>query len=225
VPREAYQEALDALRQDVGDLGQDVLTQLDHGLRALENGDAALGEAVVDGDASINQRYLGLESDCIDLFALQQPVAGDLRFLAATFKILTDLERVGDLATNLGIYAQATTGDTLGDIAVTDIGRDAQDLVGEALDQYLARESRGCRAIAARDDQIDIRCQRASDTVVRDLIEREAGSLDGWTVERLLDDVSRLLLTIRDLERVADHGVNIAARTYYMVENDAELIE
>jgi len=60
---------------------------------------------------------------------------------------------------------------------------------------------------------------------VRDLIEREVGeSADDEEIERLMNDVSRLLLTIRDLERVGDHAVNIAARTVYMVENDADLI-
>ena len=64
-------------------------------------------------------------------------------------------------------------------------------------------------------------CQHASESVTRDLI---AQNDDAWGVERLLDDVSRVLLTIRDLERVADHAVNIAARTLFMVENDPGLL-
>jgi len=64
-------------------------------------------------------------------------------------------------------------------------------------------------------------CQHASESVTRDLI---AQNDDAWGAERLLDDVSRVLLTIRDLERVADHAVNIAARTLYMVENDPGLL-
>jgi phosphate transport system protein len=73
------------------------------------------------------------------------------------------------------------------------------------------------------DDEIDALCARASDAVAHDLIEREAAT-DAWELERLLDNVSRLLLTVRDFERIDDHTVNIATRTLYMVESDPELI-
>jgi phosphate transport system protein len=78
--------------------------------------------------------------------------------------------------------------------------------------------------LSERDDRIDTLCHRASQQIVRDLIEREAERGDPWEAERLMDDVSSLLLSIRDLERIADHGVNIAARTLYLVEGETELI-
>jgi phosphate transport system protein len=220
--REGYRADLDDLRADVRALGDDALTQLDDGLTALETGDDDLAEAVIDGDAAINDRYLALEGDCIDLLALQQPVASDLRFVAASFKILTDVERVGDLATNLGRYALAADRPA-DEVDVQAIGADARDQVSAALDAYEAGDADACRSVAADDDELDAHCQRASQRVVRDLLEGEAGE-DSWAVERVLDDVSRLLLTIRDLERVGDHGVNVAARTLYMLDNDPELL-
>ena len=104
MPRESYQEQLDALREDVLYMSEIVLERLRMGLDALERKDEDLAWGVIDGDDEVNGLYLDLERDCIDLLALQQPVAGDLRFIAASFKIITDLERVGDLATNLGEY-------------------------------------------------------------------------------------------------------------------------
>jgi phosphate transport system protein len=90
---------------------------------------------------------------------------------------------------------------------------------------YEQSDPDSCEAIADRDDDVDDRCEAASETVVRDLIEREVDQeTDELAVERLMTDVSRLLLTIRDLERVGDHAVNIAARTLYMVDNDDRLI-
>jgi phosphate transport system protein len=222
VTREGYRAALDDLRTGVRGLGDDALAQLDDGLTALATGDDDLAEDVIDGDAGINDRYLDLEGDCVDLLALQQPVASDLRFVAASFKILTDLERVGDLATNLGRYALATERPA-DEVDVQAIGADARDQVAAALDAYEAGDAEACRAVAAGDDELDAHCQRASERVVRDLLEGEAGA-DSWAVERVLDDVSRLLLTIRDLERVGDHGVNVAARTLYMLDNDPELL-
>ena len=222
MPREDYQAALDALQADVLALGQDVVSQLDDGLGALAECDEALARDVIDGDPGINARYLALEQDCIDLLALQQPVASDLRVVAASFKILTDLERVGDLATNLGRYALGADRQ-VDEIDVEAIGTDARDQVVAALDAYDRGDADACHAVAVRDDDLDALCQHASETIVRDLLEREAGD-DSWAVEGVLDDVSRVLLTVRDLERVGDHAVNVAARTLYMLENDSQLL-
>jgi phosphate transport system protein len=226
VPREEFQRSLDDLRAAVCALGDLVFDCLDDALDALEAGDDDLARAVIDGDGEVNDRYLELESECIDLFALQQPVAGDLRFVAASFKILTDLERVGDLAANLAEYALAADDARPVDVDVVDIGRDSRDLLADALDAYAADDADACYDIAERDNKIDTLCHSASERVVRDLIEQQAPSGEGtpWDVEQVMDDVSRLLLTIRDIERVADHGVNIAARTLYLVDSNPELI-
>jgi phosphate transport system protein len=224
MPRREYQESLDDLRFDVQQMGELVLDRLEQSLSALERKDTELATEIIEGDQEINQRYLDLESDCIDLFALQQPVASDLRFVAASFKIITDLERVGDLATNFGRYTLAADQHRVSELDIYGIGTDAQQLVSDALEAYVTEDAAACYRIADRDDEIDALCQRGSEQVVRDLIEREASSEDPWSVEQLMDDVSRLLLTIRDLERVADHGVNIAARTLYLVESNPELI-
>ncbi|WP_434521110.1 phosphate signaling complex protein PhoU [Halorubrum sp. AS12] len=221
VPRKEYRESLAELRSEVESMGTAVLDQLSRALDALERDDHELAREVIDGDERINQRYLDLESDCIDLIALQQPVASDLRFVAASFKILTDLERIGDLATNLARYALAGSSDEIVEVQIQTIGETARGQVREALDAYVDADSAACRAIAERDDELDASCQNASEAVVRELI---AGESDRWEIERLLDDVSRLLLTIRDLERVGDHAVNIAARTLYMDDGDPKLI-
>jgi phosphate transport system protein len=220
--REGYQDTLGELRADVVAMGERAVSQLEAGLEALETGDDALAQQVIEGDDALNEAYLERESDCIDLFALQQPVAGDLRFVAATFKIITDIERVGDLATNLGEYALAADRELGFEADVLGIGRDARDQLVAALDAYEAGDAAACRAVSARDDELDALCARASESVVRDLIEREAD--DPWDVESLMDDVTRLLLTIRDLERVGDHAENVAARTLYVTEGDPELI-
>ena len=222
--RKSYQYELDELRGAVVELGNAVLQQLKDGLTAFEDGDEQLAQSVIDGDNGINDRYLKLEADCIDLFALQQPVASDLRFVASSFKILTDLERIGDLASNFGGYALAEGHDDGLSVDVSHIGRDASDMVEEAIVAYETEDLDLCYQVADWDDEVDTLCHHASEQIVRDLIEREHSVDDSWAVERLLDDVSRLLLTIRDIERVGDHAVNIAARTLYMIEQDSDLI-
>ena len=221
MPRERYQDSLDELRSDVLAMGDQVVERLDRSLEAIECRDESLAREVVDGDAEINETYLRLEDRCVDLFALQQPVAGDLRFVTASFKIITDLERLGDLAVNLANYSRAATRTVAPDAEIEALGEAARALLERSLAAYETRDADECRAIAEADDEVDAMCQHASESVTRDLI---AQNDDAWGAERLLDDVSRVLLTIRDLERVADHAVNIAARTLYVVENDPGLL-
>lgn len=202
-----------------------VTERLRIGLDALEQKDNETAWAVIEGDEEINEMYLDLEQSCIDLFALQQPVAGDLRFIASSFKIITDLERIADLATNLGEYTLDAENDVFPEVDVQAIGDLTLVMVDEAMTAYAAEDSDACYAIAERDDDLDEMCERASNIVVRDLIETEFDTGEGEDdIEAIMQDVSRLLLTIRDLERVGDHAVNIAARSLYMVENSDELI-
>ncbi|RKD95011.1 phosphate signaling complex protein PhoU [Halopiger aswanensis] len=220
--RKSYQEQLAELREDILYMSEVVMERLRMGLDALEQKDEDLAREVIEGDGEINRMYLDLEQDCIDLLALQQPVASDLRFIAASFKITTDLERIADLAVNLGEYTLEAEENLFPDVDVQEMGEMTLDMIEEAMLAYDTENTDTCREIAARDDDLDQFAERASEIVVRDLIERELEEPE--EVERLLQDVSRLLLTIRDLERVGDHAVNIAARTLYMAENDDELI-
>jgi len=225
--RTDYQSSLEELRDDILYMSEVVAERLRTGLDALERKDERLAREVIDGDDEINEMYLKLEGDCVDLIALQQPVASDLRFIAASFKIITDLERIGDLAVNLGGYTLDAERDLFPDVDMQRIGRTTLDMLEDAMDAYANEDVEACYAVADRDDEVDAMCEAASELVVRDLIEsdRLADDLDDdEEMESLMQDVSRLLLTIRDLERVGDHAVNIAARTLYMAENDDELL-
>jgi len=223
MPREQYQTKLEELRDDVLFMGELVAERLRMGLDALKRQDGALGEEVIRGDAEINELYLELESQCMDLIALQQPVASDLRFIAASFKIITDLERIADLATNLGKYAGRAEREVFPDVDIQRIGDDTLEMLDGAMTAYAESDVDRCRAVAEADADLDAACETASDLVVRELIERDELRGDG-NIEPTMRNVSRLLLTVRDLERVGDHAVNIAARSLYMIENDDELL-
>ncbi|WP_265109013.1 phosphate signaling complex protein PhoU [Halosolutus halophilus] len=216
--RNEYQQQLTQLREDVLEMSDLVCHRFRNAIEAYESKDEDLAERLIVGDHEINRRYLDLEQDCIELLALQQPVAGDLRFIAASFKIITDLERIGDLAVNLAEYTQQAERDRYPDVDITHVGTETVAMVEDAMRAYAADDAAATHDVAAMDDEIDDRCERASRIVVQDLVETERDDDD------LLEDVSRMLLTIRDIERVGDHAVNIAARTLYMVDNDDELI-
>ncbi|ARS91297.1 phosphate signaling complex protein PhoU [Natrarchaeobaculum aegyptiacum] len=216
--RNAYQEQLYELRERILEMSDVVCQRFRRSLEAYERSDDALAERVIEGDHEINQLYLDLEADCIDLLALQQPVAGDLRFVASSFKIITDLERVGDLAVNLAEYATQSGRERYPEVDVVHIGTETVLMLEDAMQAYATDDAAATHEIAASDDEIDALCERASRSVVRELLTADPSD------EQLLEDVSQMLLTIRDLERVGDHAVNVAARTLYMVENDDTLL-
>ena len=242
--RREFQTRLADLKRAVLDMGTLVRSRLDRALRALSERDRALARLVAENDADVNERYLEIEGQCISLLALQQPVAGDLRVVAASFKVITDLERIADLATNLAGYALDSSGDRFPEIDVGEIGTLASRMVDDALEAYSVGDNEwACREVAALDNDLDALCEHASEVVVCYLLdfELERASADAdarrhkeddsndrdsetTAVDRLLEDVSLLLYTIRDLERIGDHAVNIAARTLYMVESDSTLL-
>jgi len=221
--RDGYQERLDELREDVLYMSELVTDRLQTGLDALQAKDEDLAWDVIDGDHEVNQLYLDLEQECIDLIALQQPVAGDLRFITSSFKIITDLERIGDLATNLGDYTLDAERDLYPEVDINAIGDATIGMIEDAMEAYADQDPEACYEIAEYDDEVDAMCTAASETVARDLIERQDID-DEERIQQTMQDVYRLLLTIRDLERVGDHAVNIAARTLYMVESDDDLL-
>lgn len=219
--RNEYQSQLTDLRNEVIRMSEIVQKRLEIALLALKEHNEALGRELIERDYEINDLYLDLEQDCVELIARQQPVAGDLRFIVASFKIITDLERIGDLATNIGEYAGQADQELFPDMDVSYIGEQVNEAISDAITAYAEEDATACQLIAERDDEIDDLCERASELVIRDILEAD---LDDMSAENLFSDVSRLLLTIRELERVGDHVVNIAARTFYMIESDDELI-
>ena len=222
MPREEYQTQLATLGENVRSMGEAVTNRLDTSIEALVRSDTELAQQVVEGDSAVNETYLELEGQCVDLLALQQPVAGDLRFVIASFKIITDLERIGDLATNLGEYTLEADREAFPAVDLRGIGAVASEMVTEAMAAYEAEDAWACHEVAALDDELDELCERASTVVVRELLETDT---PGRTeTDHLMEEVFWLSLAIRDLERVGDHAVNISARTLYMTDSDPALI-
>ncbi|WP_224268299.1 phosphate signaling complex protein PhoU [Haloprofundus salinisoli] len=220
MPREQFQRELDELRDEVLAMGEAVVARFRKALSALDDRDVEKARSLVEGDHEINEWYLRLESQCVDLLALQQPVAGDLRVVVASFKIITDLERIADLAANLCGYVLSRERELFPEVNLQDLGDLAAEMVERALSAYAREDADACHAVADRDDELDGLCERVGELVVRDLVESDPAKRD----EPMFGEVNRFLLTIRDIERVGDHAVNIAARALYMVENDDALI-
>lgn len=221
MPREEFQGQLADLRANVRSMGEVVTERLEMGLDAIENADTERARTVADGDAAINEMYLEIERQCIDLLALQQPVAGDLRFVVASFKIITDLERIADLAANLGEYTLSAEREAFPTVDLRGIGAVAAEMLERAMDAYATEDTWASHEVAALDNELDELRERAVEVMIRNLLDTDAR---GAAADRLMHEAFSLSLAVRDLERVGDHAVNIAARTLYIAENDPVLI-
>jgi len=217
--RSEYRERLEWLNTEVVLLAELVVDRYEEALTAATSGDRWLADEVVEGDSEINDRYLELERQCTDLIALQQPVASDLRLVTASFKIITDLERIGDLATNLADRTRAGHEGIHPAVDVETLGSDAGSMVEAAVDAYEAADPAVCRAVAERDDDLNAACDRTTRRIIRSLLAETDVDRD---VARMA--ASQGLLTVRDIERVGDHAVNIAARSLYMVDGVDDLL-
>ncbi|ERG95518.1 MAG: phosphate transport system regulatory protein PhoU [Haloquadratum walsbyi J07HQW2] len=162
MPRESYQKLISQLREDVLYMSELVSNHLRSGLDALEQKDEELAMEIIERDEDVNTMYLEIEQQCIKLIALQQPVASDLRIIAASFKIITDLERIGDLATNLAEYASVADRDVFPEVDIQHIGDEIDKMLTQAMQAYADEDAERCRAVAASNNNVDELCEAAS---------------------------------------------------------------
>ena len=219
--RTAYQNTLTELRRKVIELGDLVVRRLEQGVLALVRHDQATGTLVQAGDADVDRATAAIERTCIDVLTLQAPVAGDIRFVTATFRIVTDLERVGDLAVNLADYAgDSDTLEMVPPARIEEVGRVGVEMLRQALRAFATDDTALASAVVARDDVLD----RLAWTTTKAFLEamHVAGrqAWDDATARRHAEEALPVLLSMRDLERAGDHAVNIARRVLYIVTGD-----
>jgi phosphate transport system protein len=186
---------------------------LNTAVRALCDARADLAAEVRGGEGAINNLDVQIERDCLKILALHQPVASDLRRVAAVLKIDRDLERMADLAEHIANRARklaraAQPMPIPHELEV--MALEVLEQVRECLDALVKADADRARAVIASDRGID----RRRNAVVRELkdaIRRDPERLNDWM---------RLINTARNLERVADHATNIAETVIYMKEGD-----
>jgi phosphate transport system protein len=179
-------------------------------IQALTSRDRALTRQVIDGDQRLNELHLEIDDRCFKLLALHQPVAVDLRGIVAAVKINSDLERIGDLAVNIG-EAAARYIEHRPVKPLVDIPRMAviaQQMLHDALEAFVDQKPQVAQEVMAQDDLLD----SLKNQVFRELLTYMLG--DPRTIEPGLD----LILISRHLERIGDHATNIAEDVIFIIE-------
>jgi phosphate transport system protein len=205
-----YSEQLAGVREMVlrmGGLAEQMTRRV---IQALVQRDAGLIAEVRAMELQVNQLHIEIDEACLELIALRQPAAADLRFIAAAMKIIVDMERIGDQAINITERAESLLSvpplKPLIDIPrMADI---AQEMLKDALDAYVNGDEELAYRTIQRDDEVDL----LKDQVFRELLTFMMG--DPTTIPRAMD----LILVSRHIERIADHATNICEDVIFMVK-------
>ena len=179
---------------------------------ALFKKDVALARRVMDNDSEIDRMEVEVEEECLKILALYQPVAADLRFVVAVLKINNDLERIGDLASNIAkrVAQLENTGPYELPREIPLMAKQAEEMVKKSLDAVVNGDPDLARLIREEDDVVD-----AGRQTVRKLMMEQIKQ-NPESVESLL----RINSVSKHLERIADMATNIAEDVIYMVEGE-----
>jgi phosphate transport system protein len=177
-------------------------------LRSLREGNQELARIVVDRDDKVDKLDLKIDKQCQRIFALNQPVASDLRLLLAAVKINNELERIGDQATNLAqiVIDSPTAVQLANQIDLHRIAQAAYTMVKSSLDSFINNDPDLAAHILPSDQTVD----QLYNSLRSDLIEIMKDD------SSLVPDGAQLLLALYDLERMADHSTNIAENVIFL---------
>jgi phosphate transport system protein len=207
-----FEIELHALRDRLLAMGGLAETMINKAVKALVERDETLVQAVLAHEEEMDLLCIEIDDRAFTRLALQQPMASDLRFLVASIKINSDLERIGDQAVSIALRARSLIRQPQLKPLI-DIPRMAtivQEMVRHSLDAFVRRDPELARRVIDRDDEVD----GLRDQVFRELLTYMMG--DPTTIPRALD----LMLISRNLERIADHATNIAEDVIYIVRGE-----
>jgi len=207
--REQFIRELQSVQSSMLVMASMVEKAIQRSVNALKTRDIKLAQAVVDDDFKINQQRFGIEEQCLLIITTQQPVASDLRIIAAVLNIITDLERMGDHAEGIAKIA-IMIGDEPPLKPLVDVPRMeelSRSMLRRTMDAFVARDAEAAKAIGAEDDIID----NLYEQVYRELLTFMMA--DPGTINR----ATHLLWVAHNLERIADRVTNICERVIFLV--------
>ena len=215
MPREDFERNLKDVEDDVVQLSSMVEKAIFKSIEALKERDINASQKVVDDDDVIDEKQQAIEDRCIDLIALEAPMAGDLRVLIAAMMVANELERMGDYAEGI-----AKISVSMGNLPplkpLIDIPRMADksvDMLRRSTQAFVNRDVESATAVLLADDEVD----DIYEQVYRELLTYMMA--DPSTIQR----ATYLLWVAHDLERVADRTTNIAERGIYLVTGETKI--
>ena len=207
--RISYEHELKELHENLIEMGRLIETAIRKTFEAFEDKDYALAEEIIKDDRNINDMEKVIESRCLSLILRQQPVAGDLRMVSTALKVVTDMERIGDHASDIAELILRIHGehDFHSVRHLPEMAEEAVAMVHDAIQAFVAQDEKAAQEIIKRDDRVD----ELFIQVRRELVELIAA--DASYGEQGLD----LLMVAKYLERIGDHATNVAEWVEYSI--------
>jgi phosphate transport system protein len=206
------QRELEKTKKSILSLGAMVEERIRMAIKAIETWDAGLAEDIIRRDYEIDELEIEVEEECLKILALHQPVAVDLRFLIATIKINSELERIGDEAVNIANRVRNISKrrklDLSFDFSV--MAEKAATMLRLSLDALVNLDLDLAFKVLTLDDEVDLMHREIYDRI------KEVMSQNPDYVGYLIN----LYTTSRHLERVGDHSTNIAEEVIYLIEGE-----
>ncbi len=209
--RIVFQQQLENLEQDLLRMGSLVEEAIGNSVLSLARQDLPLAEQVLEGDKPIDDLEILLEEQCMQLLALQQPVAKDLRKIGTILKVTTDLERIADQATNIAeLTVSIGTAPLIKPlIDIPRMANLARGMLHKSIEAFVREDEQLARDVCAQDEEVDLLYASLFEELVGFLVHRQEG--------KDAEQIVQLLFTARALERIADHATNIGERVVYML--------
>jgi phosphate transport system protein len=208
--KEHFGQQMENVRRQLVFMGSEVEKQIRASVDSVINNTPDRAREVIGGDAAINELEVKIEDAVVHLFALQQPVAIDLRFLIAVLKINNDLERIADHAVNIANCAVRISELRPSKVTIDlrNLGAIAMSMLSDTLKAFVTKDAGLARKVIERDDDVDSRYAG----LIRELLTYMAE--DPTSISRGIE----LISVAKNLERVADLATNIAEDTIFIAE-------
>ncbi|OGQ57286.1 MAG: phosphate transport system regulatory protein PhoU [Deltaproteobacteria bacterium RIFCSPLOWO2_02_FULL_50_16] len=205
-----YEQELKGLKEVILKMGGLVEEMITLSLKSLTERDTDPGEAIDQREREVNSLEIDIDDRCLQMLALRQPTASDLRFITIGLKIGKDLERIGDLAINIYEQAQELNHEPplKPYIDLPLLATKTQAMVKKALDAFVNQEAGHAQEVCAMDDEADDLNQKIFQDLVGLMQKNPEAVLRG----------TRLITCAKHLERMADHATNIAEQVIFMVQ-------
>ncbi|HYO65739.1 MAG TPA: phosphate signaling complex protein PhoU [Archangium sp.] len=205
----AFEADLRDLREKLLAMGAKVEALIADSMRALTERDSLLAERVIQADKEVNRLEVEIDETCRRILALRQPAASDLRLITTALKIVTDLERIGDLAVNIAERAKdLNEAPPLKPYVDTPrLAELAQQQVKRALDAFVSSDVAQAEVVLKEDEHLDILYLKIFNELLSYMME------DSKNIRR----ATALMFIAKHLERIGDHATNVAEMVVYMV--------
>ena len=207
-----YESELTALRERVLFMSASVETVLTEAVQAFQQRDPEKAREIAALDSKIDQLELDIDNACLHILARRQPVASDLRFITTALKVVTDLERIGDLAKNIceRVEELGFTKLPAGAEQIEEMADISRNMLRDALDAFVAGDPQRAHSVPARDRRVD--------ELYADMFPLLIQYMSGRPEQ--CDAAMRVLSIAKYLERIADHATNLSEMVIFMVEGE-----